>query len=148
MEWANDKGASVYTHWFQPMGSTEVRLGMSGQVHNGEPPPFYPPCRAVRAKPVSKAALPAVMAHATYSQEAEARGVRARTVVGSAHARGGREAECQRRHALAPGASIGARGGARAVRDDAVAHSKAHRRPIDRAGEHGEHPRKLVRRWR
>jgi len=33
-EWANDKGASVYTHWFQPMGSTEVRLGMSGQVHN------------------------------------------------------------------------------------------------------------------
>ena len=38
-EWANDKGASVYTHWFQPMGSTEVRLGMSGQVHNGEPRP-------------------------------------------------------------------------------------------------------------
>jgi len=34
MEWAQDKGATVYTHWFQPIGSTEVRLGMTGQVHN------------------------------------------------------------------------------------------------------------------
>jgi len=34
MEWATDKGASVFTHWFQPMGAIEVRHGMTGQVHN------------------------------------------------------------------------------------------------------------------
>jgi len=34
MEWAHDKGASVFTHWFQPMGAAGVRMGMSGQVHN------------------------------------------------------------------------------------------------------------------
>ena len=34
MEWAGDRGASVYTHWFQPTGSAGVRLGMTGQVHN------------------------------------------------------------------------------------------------------------------
>jgi len=32
--WATDRGATVYTHWFQPLGATEVRLGMSGQVQN------------------------------------------------------------------------------------------------------------------
>jgi len=34
MEWAGDRGASVFTHWFQPLGSSGVRLGMTGQVHN------------------------------------------------------------------------------------------------------------------
>ena len=34
LEWANDRGASVYTHWFQPLGASGVRLGMTGQVHN------------------------------------------------------------------------------------------------------------------
>ena len=34
MEWANEKGASVFTHWFQPMGASGVRHGMSGQVQN------------------------------------------------------------------------------------------------------------------
>jgi glutamine synthetase len=34
MEWAHDKGGSVFTHWFQPLGATSVRPGMSGQVHN------------------------------------------------------------------------------------------------------------------
>jgi len=34
MEWAGDKGASVFTHWFQPLGSSGVRQGMTGQVHN------------------------------------------------------------------------------------------------------------------
>jgi glutamine synthetase len=34
MEWAGDKGASVFTHWFQPLGASGVRLGMTGQVHN------------------------------------------------------------------------------------------------------------------
>ena len=34
MEWAGDRGASVFTHWFQPMGASGVRLGMTGQVHN------------------------------------------------------------------------------------------------------------------
>ena len=32
MEWAGDKGASVFTHWFQPLGASGVRLGMTGQV--------------------------------------------------------------------------------------------------------------------
>jgi len=34
MEWAGDRGASVYTHWFQPLGASGVRHGMTGQVHN------------------------------------------------------------------------------------------------------------------
>jgi glutamine synthetase len=34
MDWAGDKGASVYTHWFQPLGSSGVRTGLTGQVHN------------------------------------------------------------------------------------------------------------------
>ena len=34
MEWAGDKGASVFTHWFQPLGANMVRMGMTGQVHN------------------------------------------------------------------------------------------------------------------
>jgi len=34
MDWAGDRGASVFTHWFQPMGASGVRLGMTGQVHN------------------------------------------------------------------------------------------------------------------
>ena len=32
MAWAGDKGASVFTHWFQPLGASGVRLGMTGQV--------------------------------------------------------------------------------------------------------------------
>ena len=31
---AIDNGANVYCHWFQPMGSSGVRHGQSGQVHN------------------------------------------------------------------------------------------------------------------
>jgi glutamine synthetase len=31
---ALDNGANVYCHWFQPMGSSGVRHGQSGQVHN------------------------------------------------------------------------------------------------------------------
>jgi len=34
MDWANDKGASVFTHWFQPLGASGVRHGLTGQVHN------------------------------------------------------------------------------------------------------------------
>ena len=34
MEWAGDRGASVFTHWFQPLGAAGVRVGMTGQVHN------------------------------------------------------------------------------------------------------------------
>jgi len=34
MDWAGDHGASVYTHWFQPLGASNVRHGMTGQVHN------------------------------------------------------------------------------------------------------------------
>ena len=34
MDWAHDHGASVFTHWFQPLGANMVRFGMSGQVHN------------------------------------------------------------------------------------------------------------------
>jgi len=34
MEWAGDRGASVFTHWFQPLGASGVRMGMTGQVHN------------------------------------------------------------------------------------------------------------------
>jgi len=34
LTWAKAHGASVYTHWFQPMGSDGVRHGKTGQVHN------------------------------------------------------------------------------------------------------------------
>jgi len=34
MDWAHDNGASVMTHWFQPMASLGVRHGQTGQVHN------------------------------------------------------------------------------------------------------------------
>jgi hypothetical protein len=34
LDWARDNGASVYTHWFQPMGSSGFRHGQSGQVYN------------------------------------------------------------------------------------------------------------------
>jgi len=34
MDWAGDQGASVFTHWFQPLGAGGVRTGMTGQVHN------------------------------------------------------------------------------------------------------------------
>ena len=32
--WARDNGASAYCHWFQPLASSGVRHGMSGQVQN------------------------------------------------------------------------------------------------------------------
>jgi glutamine synthetase len=34
VDWATDRGASIFTHWFQPQGSGGVRLGQTGQVHN------------------------------------------------------------------------------------------------------------------
>jgi hypothetical protein len=34
LDWARDNGASVYTHWFQPMGASGFRHGQTGQVHN------------------------------------------------------------------------------------------------------------------
>ena len=34
LEWAKDNGASVYCHWFQPLGSAGVRHGQTGQVQN------------------------------------------------------------------------------------------------------------------
>ena len=34
MTWAKEKGASMVTHWFQPLGSAGVRRGQTGQVHN------------------------------------------------------------------------------------------------------------------
>lgn len=34
LEWAKDNGATVYCHWFQPLGSSGVRHGLSGQVQN------------------------------------------------------------------------------------------------------------------
>jgi glutamine synthetase len=34
LEWAKDNGASVYCHWFQPLGSSGVRHGQSAQVQN------------------------------------------------------------------------------------------------------------------
>ncbi|KAL1505117.1 hypothetical protein AB1Y20_008876 [Prymnesium parvum] len=34
MKWAIDNGASIYTHWFQPLSSELVRSGLTGQVHN------------------------------------------------------------------------------------------------------------------
>mmetsp|Transcript_1685 Transcript_1685/g.4138 ORF Transcript_1685/g.4138 Transcript_1685/m.4138 type:complete len:714 (-) Transcript_1685:115-2256(-) len=33
-DWALDRGANVYCHWFQPMAASGVRHGLSGQVHN------------------------------------------------------------------------------------------------------------------
>lgn len=33
-DWAGDHEANVYCHWFQPMGASGVRHGLSGQVHN------------------------------------------------------------------------------------------------------------------
>jgi len=32
--WAKNNGASLATHWFQPLGSSGMRLGQTGQVHN------------------------------------------------------------------------------------------------------------------
>jgi hypothetical protein len=34
LDWARENGASVYCHWFQPMGSSGFRHGQSGQVYN------------------------------------------------------------------------------------------------------------------
>lgn len=34
LAWARDNGASVYCHWFQPIGSSGVRHGQSAQVQN------------------------------------------------------------------------------------------------------------------
>lgn len=34
LDWSRDNGASVYCHWFQPMGSSGVRHGLAGQVQN------------------------------------------------------------------------------------------------------------------
>ena len=32
LEWSKDRGASLYCHWFQPIGSSGVRHGLSAQV--------------------------------------------------------------------------------------------------------------------
>ncbi|KAL1495368.1 hypothetical protein AB1Y20_016737 [Prymnesium parvum] len=34
VEWCKSKGATMATHWFQPLGSAGVRRGQTGQVHN------------------------------------------------------------------------------------------------------------------
>jgi len=34
LDWASDHEANVYCHWFQPMGASGVRHGLSAQVHN------------------------------------------------------------------------------------------------------------------
>eukprot|EP00965_Chrysotila_dentata_P087237 2880475-Pleurochrysis_carterae.AAC.2 len=34
LEWARSKGATLSTHWFQPLGSAGIRRGQTGQVHN------------------------------------------------------------------------------------------------------------------
>jgi len=34
VEWCKAKGATMATHWFQPLGSAGVRRGQTGQVHN------------------------------------------------------------------------------------------------------------------
>ena len=34
LEWAQAHGATMVTHIFQPLGSTSMRLGQTGQVHN------------------------------------------------------------------------------------------------------------------
>ena len=32
--WCKTKGATMATHWFQPLGSAGLRRGQTGQVHN------------------------------------------------------------------------------------------------------------------
>jgi glutamine synthetase len=34
MAWAQDHGANMYCHWFQPLGAAGARHGMTGQVQN------------------------------------------------------------------------------------------------------------------
>jgi len=34
VDWATDRGANTYCHWFQPMASSGVRHGLTGQVQN------------------------------------------------------------------------------------------------------------------
>jgi glutamine synthetase len=34
LAWGKDNGATVFTHWFQPLGANNVRPGGTGQVHN------------------------------------------------------------------------------------------------------------------
>jgi len=34
LDWSTDNGANVYCHWFQPMASSGVRHGLTGQVQN------------------------------------------------------------------------------------------------------------------
>ena len=34
LEWAKDNGASVYAHWFQPMGAAGMRHGLTGSLYN------------------------------------------------------------------------------------------------------------------
>ena len=34
LDWGRENNATIVTHWFQPMGSGDVRHGMSAQVHN------------------------------------------------------------------------------------------------------------------
>ena len=34
LDWAKDNGASSYVHWFQPMGASGFRSGMSGNLYN------------------------------------------------------------------------------------------------------------------
>eukprot|EP00287_Rhodomonas_sp_CCMP768_P002260 CAMPEP_0196735238 /NCGR_PEP_ID=MMETSP1091-20130531/13742_1 /TAXON_ID=302021 /ORGANISM="Rhodomonas sp., Strain CCMP768" /LENGTH=720 /DNA_ID=CAMNT_0042078859 /DNA_START=32 /DNA_END=2191 /DNA_ORIENTATION=+ len=34
LDWGKDNGATVYTHWFQPLGAAGVRPGLTGQVQN------------------------------------------------------------------------------------------------------------------
>lgn len=44
--WAKDNGASVFTHWFQPLGSELSRGGLTGQVREGgcsRPAALLPP---------------------------------------------------------------------------------------------------------
>ena len=33
LDWARDSGANTYCHWFQPLGASAFRHGMSGHVH-------------------------------------------------------------------------------------------------------------------
>jgi hypothetical protein len=33
-DWANDNGADTFCHWFQPVGASGVRPGLTGQVQN------------------------------------------------------------------------------------------------------------------
>eukprot|EP00960_Hanusia_phi_P015498 456416-Hanusia_phi.AAC.1 len=34
LDWGRDSNATVFTHWFQPLGANGVRHGQTGQVHN------------------------------------------------------------------------------------------------------------------